>query len=202
MNNPQQIDLPGCFCWLYEGFFNELDSYRLHKTIFLETDWRQESVSMYGKRVNIPRLTAWHGDPGASYAYSGIKSEPAPWTKSLLEIKYTIEELCCGPLVFHETFNSCLLNFYRDGRDSVSWHSDDEPELGPDPVICSVSFGADRVFQFRHKTTGQRVDCTLTNGSVLVMGMGTQVDWQHQIPKTKKPIGTRLNLTFRHIESR
>ena len=139
-------------------------------------------------------MTAWYGDAGKTYCYSGITVEPIPWTPLLLSIKTRVEA------VANTTFNSVLLNYYRGEQDSVSWHSDDEPELGQNPVIASVSFGATRKFQFKHKTNPDlRAAIDLTPGSLLIMAGATQHFWKHQIPKTTKPVGARINLTFRVI---
>ena len=156
--------------------------------------WRQELIRMYGKEMPVPRLTAWHGDPGRTYSYSQIALEPVPWTAPLRELKALVEAEC------GVAFNSVLLNFYRDGRDSVAWHSDDEPELGPRPFIASVSLGAPRRFHLRRKADhGDRVDITLTDGSLLLMAGSTQHEWEHQVPKTATKVGPRVNLTFRTI---
>ncbi len=157
-------------------------------------DWKQEEIVMFGKRMNVPRLTAWYGDPGANYAYSGIKLEPFPWTPLLSEIKHKIEKQSSY------SYNSVLLNLYRDGRDSMGWHSDDEPELGKNPVIASVSFGEHRKFHFRHKDKKyDSVKLELGHGSLLVMTGETQHHWQHQVPKSKRAMKSRINLTYRRI---
>jgi alkylated DNA repair dioxygenase AlkB len=156
-----------------------------------QTDWRQEIARIMGRTVPIPRLTAWHGEAG--YVYSGIRLEPRPWTPILLELKAIAEGLAGQP------FNSVLLNLYRDGRDSVSWHADDEPGLGPEPVIASLSLGAARRFLLRHRHTRARVAVVLGHGSCLVMSGAIQHHWQHQVPKTARPVGPRINLTFRRM---
>ena len=153
------------------------------------TPWRQEVATVMGRRMPIPRLTAWHGASG--YVYSGIEMAPAPWNQPLLEIK-AVAEACAGC-----AFNSVLLNLYRDGRDSVSWHADNEPGLGRDPVIASVSLGATRRFQMKHRRRQARVAIDLPSGSCLVMAGATQHHWLHQVPKTSRPLGPRINLTFR-----
>ena len=131
------------------------------------TDWRQESITLYGKPVALPRLTAWYGDEGTGYTYSGIVNTPRPWTPALLEVKRAVE----GPSGV--AFNSVLLNRYRSGRDSVAWHSDDEPEFGENPVIASVSLGGTRTFQFRHRTRKDlRASLELTHGSLLIKAAG------------------------------
>ena len=168
------------------------------RRLFLElreqTQWSQDEIVMGGRRVLIPRLQAWYGD--ARYRYSGLKLTPLAWTAILLEIKRTVE-------VLSETcFNSVLLNLYRDGSDSVGWHSDDEVELGVAPVIASVSLGASRIFSLRQKKPGgSRLKLRLDSGDLLLMSGQLQHNWQHQLPKTQLPVGERINLTFRLIKS-
>jgi alkylated DNA repair dioxygenase AlkB len=191
---PVRLELPDADITYWPGFFDHADAERLLVDLLATTAWRQDSITMYGRPVPIPRLQAWYGDPGRTYTYSNIEMDPEPWTPALLEVKAAIEQ------VAHVRFNSVLCNRYRHGNDGVAWHSDDEPELGVDPVIGSASFGATRPFRFRH-----RLDPTLTSeidlaaGSVLVMRGPTQACWKHQIPKTSKPLGERVNLTFRVI---
>ena len=158
-------------------------------------NWQQEEIKLYGRKIPLPRLTAWFGDEGKTYMYSGITVEPEPWTPILLKIKSRIEE------VSNVTFNSVLLNYYRNERDSVSWHSDDEPELGKNPIIGSVSFGDVRTFQLKHKTNKTlTISRDLSDGSYLEMAGSTQHHWLHQIPKRTRKIGPRINLTFRVIQ--
>ena len=160
-------------------------------------DWRQEEVLIFGQRRPVPRLVAWHGDPGASYTYSGTPHDPLPWTRPLERIRSRLFELTGS------RFNSVLLNLYRDGRDGMGWHADDEPELGRDPVIASVSLGAPRRFCFRHRRDrSQKLDVTLSHGSLLLMSGATQHHWVHAVPKTSLPAGRRLNLTFRNVALR
>lgn len=168
-----------------EKFFTQLKA---------DVNWQQEEIKLYGRKIPLPRLTAWFGDEGKTYMYSGITVEPEPWTPTLLEIKTRIEE------VSERKFNSVLLNYYRNERDSVSWHSDDEPELGKDPIIGSVSFGDVRTFQLKHKTDKSlKISKDLPDGSYLEMAGSTQHHWLHQIPKRTRKIGPRINLTFRTI---
>ncbi len=158
-----------------------------------EIDWRQETAMLFGRRIPLPRLTAWYGDTG--YAYSGIRHPPAPWPPRLEAIKAMVEEIA------HARFNSVLLNLYRDGRDSMGWHSDDETVLGPEPLIASLSLGAARRFQFRHRRTGETVSFDLPHGACLVMKGRCQANWRHQIPKTRRPVTARINLTFRRLDA-
>ncbi|MBV7440990.1 alpha-ketoglutarate-dependent dioxygenase AlkB [Weeksellaceae bacterium TAE3-ERU29] len=154
--------------------------------------WTQESINMYGKQVFFPRLTAWYGDK--PYSYSGLTFNPNPWTKELIEIKNKIES------IVKTKFNSVLLNLYRNGNDSISWHSDDEKELGENPIIASVNFGATRKFQLKHIHTKEKLEIELTHGSLLIMQGELQHFWVHQVPKTKKKVNERINLTFRVIK--
>ena len=156
-----------------------------------ETNWRAEFITLWGKRIAQPRLTAWHGDK--RYTYSGLTLDPLPFTPLQLAIKAAVEE------VSGHRFNSVLLNYYRDGRDSMGMHSDDEAELGPEPVIASVSFGAVRTFILRHKRGKQTLKLDLRSGSLLLMAGKTQANWQHGINKSAKVLGPRVNLTFRKI---
>ena len=180
---------------LFPRIFSGEECGRLQDRLAETIDWKSEAIRMFGKEIVVPRLTAWHGDEGTAYVYSNIRHEPTPWTPELLEIKSRIEP-CCGV-----SFNSVLLNLYREGQDSMSWHSDDEPELGENPVIGSVSFGASRKFQFRHRRQPElRETVALASGSLLLMAGSTQHFWQHQLPKTKLTHEPRINLTFRTIK--
>lgn len=174
---------------LHEHALAETDAGRLFQELMTVTPWRHEIATVMGRRVPIPRLTAWHGEAG--YVYSGIRMAPAPWNAPLLELK-AAAEACAG-----HAFNSVLLNLYRDGRDSVSWHADNEPGLGRNPVIASISLGATRRFQMKHRLRGERLSLHLPPGSCLVMAGATQHHWLHQVPKTSRPVGPRINLTFR-----
>jgi len=156
-----------------------------------ETAWRQDSIVVYGKRHLQPRLSAWHGEKG--YRYSGLTLAPLPFTPFLDTIRRAARDA-----TGHD-YNSVLLNYYRDGGDSMGMHSDDEPELGPAPAIASVSFGATRNFILRHKTTKETVKLPLSDGSLLFMGGALQANWLHGINKTTRAISARLNLTFRKI---
>lgn len=188
------MDLPEAEVLFYPQLFPDAVANRLLQELVETTQWRQDSMKIYGKPTPLPRLTAWYGDPGARYIYSGIVNEPLPWTSVISEIKKVLEDIS------GVGFNGVLLNRYRTGKDSMGWHSDDEPEFGPNPVIASVSFGGTRNFQFRHKRQKDlKSNIELTHGSLLIMRGGTQENWQHQIPKTARPVQERLNLTFRRI---
>ncbi len=179
----------------YPEFFTSEESDRFYLELDRDTQWKQDSIKIFGRSILLPRLTAWYGDSGKSYTYSGIAMHPTPWTKTLLEIKSRIEE------VAGIQFNSVLLNKYRTGKDSVAWHSDDEVELGLNPIIGSVSFGGTRRFVLKHKERKEveKISIDLTHGSFLLMRGNTQDSWQHQIPKTAKAVESRINLTFRVI---
>lgn len=159
--------------------------------------WRQESIALFGKAHLQPRLICWMGDPGCRYRYSGRTYEPVPWHPLVADLRTRIERQA------QARFNAVLLNLYRDGQDSIGCHADDEPELGERPIIASLSFGAERTMYFRHRHDSsipiERI--SLPGGSLLVMRGDTQVNWKHAIPKTRKPVGPRINLTFRRIVS-
>lgn len=180
----------------FADFFDKQQSENYFQALFNEIDWDQEWIRLYGKTYKVPRLSSWHGDAKKSYTYSGIRTEPKPWNEVLTTIKQQIEQV--APVIF----NSVLVNRYRDGNDGVAWHSDDEPELGVNPVIASVSFGAVRAFQLTHKQQPkQRLDIDLESGSLLLMQGQTQHYWKHRIAKTKQVLGERINLTFRVINN-
>ena len=155
--------------------------------------WQQHDVRMFGRQVAQPRLVAWFGDPGRRYTYSGLTLDPLPWSDTLDRLRSACEDVAGA------RFNSALVNLYRDGRDSVAWHADDEPELGADPVIASVSLGAERRFDLRNRRSGETVRTLLPAASVLVMSGGCQRNWVHQAPKMLRVSKPRINLTFRMI---
>ncbi|MHC5610844.1 MAG: alpha-ketoglutarate-dependent dioxygenase AlkB family protein [Nostoc sp.] len=191
-----KLSVPDAEIILYPSYFTEEESDGILQRLFMEVNWRQDKIKCYGKEIDLPRLTAWYGDTDKSYTYSNIVMNPIPWTPVLLFIKDRVEEIA------QVSFNSVLLNFYRDGKDSISWHSDDEQELGKYPVISSVSFGGERKLQFRHKSNKnlKKLELNLTNGSLLIMKGKTQEYWQHQIAKTSRTVMPRINLTFRIIK--
>lgn len=178
----------------YPNFFSKSESDILLKRLRNNIVWKQESMNMYGKKIDFPRLTAWYGNNDKPYSFSGITLQPLPWTSEILTIKNKIEPIA------KTVFNSVLLNLYRDGNDSISWHTDAEKELGINPIIASVNFGATRKFQLRHIKTKEKLEIELTHGSLLIMQGELQHFWQHQVPKTSKPVGERINLTFRVIK--
>lgn len=160
-----------------------------------ETPWRAEQITVWGKRRVQPRLTGWYGDPGSRYRYSGIDLEPLPWTETLQDIRQAVETAT------RASFNSVLLNYYRDQRDSMGFHSDDEPELGREPTIASLSLGETRTLTLKHRRRKdiEPVRLPLESGSLLVMKGETQRNWKHGIGKQSRLCGPRVNLTFRQI---
>lgn len=164
--------------------------------IVAEVAWQQDSIRTPAGWIPLPRLTAWQGEPDAVYVYSGIRNIPQPWTPAVAELRDAVEAVC------GVRFNSVLLNRYRSGADSMGWHADREPELGPEPVIASVSLGAERRFDLRHNATGVVRAFRLTSGSLLVMRGKTQAQWRHRVPKEAGVSGERVNLTFRVVVPR
>ncbi|AWL10949.1 DNA oxidative demethylase ALKBH2 [Saliniradius amylolyticus] len=192
---PEPVELPDATLDYFPEAYDRAQADELLAQLMTQLHWRQDRICLYGKKVNIPRLQAWYGDSSANYRYSGLTMQPRPWLPVLEAIKLRCERLAdCR-------FNSVLANLYRDGNDAMGWHSDDEPELGSRPVIASVSFGAERGFDLRHKKTGQKVRLPLAHGSVLIMRGDTQKCWQHGMARTKKITSPRVNLTFRWIHS-
>jgi alkylated DNA repair dioxygenase AlkB len=180
--------------YFYPDFFSKEESDQLFIKLQNEVNWKQEPIKIFGKEILQPRLTAWYGEENKPYSYSGITMVPTQWTPTLLLIKERIEK------VSDSRFTSALLNFYRNQQDSMGWHRDNEKELGPDPIIGSVSFGENREFQFRHyydKTLKKAL--LLTHGSFLLMRGNTQHFWEHALPKRSRTMGGRINLTFRKI---
>ncbi len=177
------------------GFYRKPQSEHYLRALLRDIDWRQETIVLWGKEQLQPRLSAWYGDAGRVYTYSGRIFKPLPWNDTLLHIKADVERAS------GHRFNSVLLNLYRDQNDSVGWHSDAEQELGRMPVIASLSLGETRTFRFRHKTRKDQkpVSIELTDGSLLLMAGDTQRCWQHTIPKEREPKQARINLTFRTI---
>ncbi|RZZ89449.1 alpha-ketoglutarate-dependent dioxygenase AlkB [Pseudoxanthomonas winnipegensis] len=167
----------------------------LCETLSVQTPWSIHRIRLFGRWVDSPRLSCWIGDPQAVYRYSGQTFAPHPWTQGLAALRDRLREELGVP------FNSVLANLYRDGRDAMGWHSDDEPELGAEPVIASLSLGAARRFVLRRRDDhAVKQTLVLAPGSLLVMRGPCQREWQHALPRTAKPVGPRLNLTFRHIQ--
>lgn len=191
----QHIDMVDGELDFYPDFLSDAEQREWFQRLQTELAWRQDQLRFGGRVIDVPRLQAWYGEPNTHYTYSGLRMEPLPWSPSLAELKQRIEQLSGA------AFNSVLANYYRDQRDSVSWHADDEPELGRNPVIASVSLGETRVFHLRHKQRKdlETVKLPLHGGSLLIMKGSTQHHWKHQIPKSKQIMGGRINLTFRWV---
>ncbi|GAC1427262.1 MAG: alpha-ketoglutarate-dependent dioxygenase AlkB [Flavisolibacter sp.] len=188
--------LPDADLLYYNQFFSDSESNFFYKELFDQTLWRQSEIKVYGKVHSTPRLMAWYGDPGQTYHFSGKSFDPLAWMPVLEAIKAKVEK------ELPTAFNSVLLNLYRNGKDSMGWHRDNEKELGQNPIIASISFGATRPFHLRHyyKKDLDKLTIPLTHGSLLIMRGATQHYWEHQIPKTAKPVNPRINLTFRTIK--
>jgi alkylated DNA repair dioxygenase AlkB len=180
--------------FLFQQFFTKTECEVYFEELLNGIEWKQEPIKIFGKEVMQPRLTAWYGDSNKPYTYSGITMKPLRFTPALLAIKEKIEPLA------KVKFTSALLNLYRDGKDSMGWHRDNEKELGTNPVIGSVSFGAARTFKLRHYENKKELrTIELINGSFLLMAGETQHYWEHQISKTSNQVGPRINITFRVI---
>lgn len=174
--------------------WKEFTAEEFEKILFSNIKWKQDHLKLYGNIIPLPRLTAWYGDSGKSYTYSGIASSANEWNAGLLYLKQEIER-CAGV-----DFNSVLLNWYRDGEDSLNWHADDEKELGVNPFIASANFGETRDFIVRkNDDPTKKLILPLKHGTLLLMGGELQHFWQHSVPKRKKVRGSRFNLTFRRI---
>lgn len=179
---------------LYPDFLPADLADELQRAIRHQVDWQQHRVFLFGQWRDCPRLSAWHGDAGAGYAYSGQALEPQPWIAPLTTIRNRLQQ------VLGLDFNSVLLNRYRDGNDAMGWHSDNESSLGPEPVIASISLGATRKFSLRTRSKSRQYHhLDLSHASLLVMAGRCQHDWQHQLPRTRRAVGERINLTFRRI---
>ena len=179
----------------FDWVLGDLDAGAVFSDLLKDTPWESRTIKMFGKEYPQPRLVAWFGDPGRGYTYSGISMNINPWTPQL-ELLKTICEQKAG-----RVFNSLLVNLYRNGEDKVSWHSDNEPELGRDPCIASLSLGAVRRFKFRHLDSKEIVECSLSPGSLVVMSGLSQTKWEHEVPKEARVKGPRINLTFRSVDA-
>ena len=174
--------------------FTAREADRLLQSLLDAIPWRTATMTIAGQKRPLPRLQCWMADQGRSYSYSGLKLSPHPWNPDVLRIKARLEQLC------EHSFNSVLLNYYRGGSDSVSWHADDETELGPNPIVASVSLGAQRTLEFKpkFKITTPKKQIVLGSGSILIMGKTIQNNWLHQLPKISGNIEPRISLTFRN----
>lgn len=181
--------------YLKPDFLTEAEADSCFTRLLKTTAWQEETLFIYGRFIKVPRLMSWHGDAQAVYCYSGKTHNPLPWTSELLELKQLAEDFA------QSEFNSVLLNLYRNGADSMSWHSDDEKELGDKPLIASLTLGAVRDFQLRHRRDkNHRLNLQLPHGSLLLMKNTCQQSWQHQLPKRQKVTRARINLTFRLVQ--
>ena len=189
-----KIDLPGADVRYVTRVFDRSRADALHGALRAEIAWQQHCLRLFGRLIEAPRLSAWIGDPGASYRYSGTRFDPRAWTRTVASLRDALNARVGA------RFNSVLANLYRDGRDSMGWHADDEPELGGQPLIASLSFGAARNFRLRSRSD-KRVVLTieLEHGSMLVMAGDTQRLYQHEVPKVRGQVAERINLTFRRI---
>lgn len=177
----------------YGKIFSLEDARHLYQKLLETIDWKNDEAIIFGKKILTKRKVAWYGEEEFEYTYSKTTKKALVWTKELVELKKSIEEKT------GETFNSCLLNLYHDGNEGMAYHSDGEKDLKRNGAIASLSFGAERKFSFKHKTTKQKVELVLENGSLLVMKDQTQSFWLHRLPPTKKIFTARINLTFRTI---
>jgi len=192
--SPARLELPGADLHYAPGFLAAAEADAWLWRLIDEIPWEQHRLRLFGREHAAPRLSCWIGDTDAVYVYSRTRFVPRPWTPTLLELKARVEAACAA------RFNSVLANRYRDGRDAMGWHSDDEPELGPDPVIASLSLGAPRRFLLRGRhAPAQRLSLELGHGSLLLMRGATQANYRHALPRTARPVGERINLTFRQI---
>ncbi|MCX2740414.1 alpha-ketoglutarate-dependent dioxygenase AlkB family protein [Pontibacter anaerobius] len=189
----QPLHLPDADVYFAPDFIPSPESDVYFERLMRKVNWQQESIKMFGRELPMPRLTAWYGDK--SYTYSGLQNKPQPWLPVLLELRQKVEQAT------GHKYNSVLLNLYRTGQDSMGWHADDEPELGPQPSIASLSLGGERRFAFKHRTRKdlKSVPLILSDGSLLLMQGPTQHHWLHQVPKTPKTVQPRINLTFRDV---
>ena len=187
------VSLPDADIRYQSDWLSPMQAQDLYLQLQQELPWRQDTIKLYGREVKIPRLQAWHGAPHCEYTYSNLRMPPQPMTASLTQLQRRLSAELNAP------FNCVLANWYRDGNDGMGMHADDEPELGPRPVIASISLGSTRRFSFKHLRSGERSELMLEPGSLLVMAGDTQQYYHHGLSKTRKPIGGRINLTFRYI---
>ena len=196
----QRLDVPGADIALWPSWLSPHEADALLADLLATVPWETHYIKLFGREVASPRLSCWIGDPGTGYTYSRTRFEPRPWPKSLAALRRRMEVDCDA------SFNSVLANLYRDGGDSMGWHSDDEPELGVQPVIASLSLGVTRSFRLRRKLsrgvraqTGDMLSLPLSHGSLLRMAGDTQKLYRHEVPKTRAVTAARINLTFRRV---
>jgi len=193
--NEPQLNLPDSTISYYPDFITKKIANNLFEALRHKVPWQQENIKVFGKIYPQPRLIALYGNNGKPYSYANISMQPNEFTPELLDLKQSIETKTTA------IFTTCLLNLYRNGKDSNGWHSDNEKELGKNPVIASITLGQERFFHLKHRSKkDQKHKILLAHGSLLLMQGETQHHWLHQIPKTAKPIKERINLTFRVIK--
>lgn len=202
MDGWQRIALPGADVQLWPHWLEAAEADALFAGLRQAVAWEGHRIRLFGREVASPRLSCWIGDPGATYTYSRSRFEPQPWPVALATLRPCIEQACDAG------FNSVLANLYRDGNDAMGWHSDDEPELGPQPVIASLSLGAQRRFRFRRRRAhgepmqpGDTFELLLPHGSLLRMAGDTQRSYKHDLPRVRNLAGARINLTFRQVDT-
>lgn len=194
--NGNDLPLPGAELWFAADWLEAGQADALFTVLQERVAWETHRIRMFGRMVDSPRLSCWMGDAGTAYSYSGTRFEPHPWPSPVLEaVRARLADELGG------AFNSALANRYRDGRDYMGWHSDNEAALGPRPVIASLSLGATRRFVLKHREDARqaKLGLELAHGSLLVMRSDTQRNYKHALPRTAKPVGERINLTFRRI---
>jgi alkylated DNA repair dioxygenase AlkB len=194
------IHLPDADLLFIENFYSPSESDAFLTQFSDELAWKQGEITIFGKKVMEPRLTAWYGDAGKTYTYSGKLQVPLTWHEALILIKKDLEKTIVEQLKIASTFNSVLCNLYRNGQDSMGFHADNEKELGLNPIIASINFGETRRFIFRRRDDKSvKYELELSHGSLLVMSGAMQHHWLHAVPKEPKRTKSRINLTFRHI---
>ena len=188
------LPLPDAVFEFYPNFFNQEEADMLFDKLMNETPWQQDDITIFGKKVAQPRLTCLFGNEGKSYSYSGLNMQPHAWNPTMMFIKEKVDKIS------GQNFTTVLANLYRNEKDSNGWHSDNEKELGRNPIIASASFGEERKFQLKHISDNNvKLSLNLNHGSLLVMKEGSQIHYKHQIPKAAQPKNARINLTFRTI---
>ena len=178
---------------LVPDFLSDTKADDFYASLHTQTPWEQNNIKLFGKQISEPRLSTWHAEAYLPYTYSGVARTPHPWNEPLTNLRTACESHT------GQTFNGALLNLYRTGQDAMGWHSDDEAVNGPNPVIASISLGAERRFDFRHKQTREVISVVLPHGSLIVMSGACQTYWLHRIAKTTRPLQPRINVTFRHL---
>jgi len=194
-NNTNLLPYDGVVTY-HPDIFSEERCDKLYSILLLNTPWQHDQVIIFGKKTTTQRQMAWYANNKLTYSYSGISKTGIPFNDAILELK-NLAETFCG-----ETFNSCLVNKYKNGMEAMGWHSDNEPELKKNGTIASISLGAERKFCFKHKISGEKISLLLQNGSILLMKGEIQQHWLHSLPKSTKVKSGRINLTFRNIVSK